>query len=525
MTVAVPNVLGVVGAGTMGAGIAQLAATAGISTRLHDPIAEALESGMGKIGAGLDRMTARGRIEAEQARDILARVQAAPDVAQLADCEFVIEAAPERLELKVDLFRSLDGVVSPSCVLATNTSSLSVSELAAEVSVPGRLVGLHFFNPAPVMRLVEVVAGQASSPDALAAARAVGEAMGKRVIEAVDIPGFIVNRCNRPFSLESLRLLQARVATIAQIDRIARLAGGFRMGPFELMDLIGLETNHAVAEGFYRQTYGEPRYQPSALQARMIAAGRLGRKTGAGWYEYGDGSDSREPDPLPLPVGGGDGRNVLVTGDLPVVDELRARADAAGFTVVEDAEHADRWLALVCGDPAEVPEGPRAVLVAKGSLRTLDPTAAGFHVLSPFADAQLVETTSTRLTDPVAYLRLCEFVEAIGARHEHVGDAPGLVLGRVVGQLINEAAFLIGEGNGSPADVDAGMELGVNHPRGPVAWSRQIGVEHVVSILDALHHELGEERYRVAPILRTSLALGGQGIDDGLDDGPQPSAE
>jgi 3-hydroxybutyryl-CoA dehydrogenase len=508
-----PSLIGVVGAGTMGAGIAQLAAGAGISTRLHDPVPEALQRGLERIGQALERLTAKDRISAEEADRVRGLIAPATELADLSDCEFVIEAAPERIEVKLDLFAALARVVGPDCVLATNTSSLSVSEIAAAVPEPGRVVGLHFFNPAPVMRLVEVVAGQASTAVALAAARAVGEAMGKRVVEATDVPGFIVNRCNRPYSLESLRLLEARVATVEQIDRIARLAGGFRMGPFELMDLIGIETNHAVAEAFFRQTYGEPRYQPSPLQARMIAAGRLGRKTGAGWYEYPDGAGARAPDPEPPADSRGEGRPVLVTGHLPVAHALRARLAQAGFEVLSETDEAEPWLTLACGDSPTEDTGPRARLLSGGSLHGSDPVAAGFHLVPPLANVRLIEVTSTRRTDPIALDRLCQLVHALGCRHEHVRDAPGLVLGRIVCQLINEAAFLIGAGNASAADVDAGMELGVNHPRGPVAWSRQIGLEHIVSVLDALQRELGEERYRVAPLLRQGLAISDPGLE------------
>jgi 3-hydroxybutyryl-CoA dehydrogenase len=418
----------------------------------------------------------------------------------------VIEAAPEAVELKLGLFAALDAVVSGDCVLATNTSSLSVSELAASVSAPGRVVGMHFFNPAPAMRLVEVVAGQASTAAALALARAVGEAMDKRVIAAADIPGFIVNRCNRPYSLESLRLLEARIATTEQIDRIARMQGGFRMGPFELIDLIGLDTNHAVAEGLFRQAFGEPRYQPSPLQARMIAAGRLGRKTGSGWFEYADGAPQRASDPDHAAAGGGNGRRVVVSGELPVAEQLRAALRDAGFAV-EPADPEPPWLTLVCGGGEPV-SGPRARLLADGSLHATDPRAAGFHVLAPIASARLVEISSTPDTDPLAAARLGELVTVLGCVAEHVDDAPGLVLGRIVSQLINEAAFLVGAGHASPTDVDAGMQLGVNHPRGPVAWCEEIGVAHVVAILGALQRELGEERYRIAPLLARGAALG-----------------
>jgi 3-hydroxybutyryl-CoA dehydrogenase len=466
----IPETIGVVGAGTMGAGIAELAAQTGAHTVIYDP----------QPPPGVDVVAS---------------------LSDLAACGLVIEAIPERLDLKLELFGALAEIVAADCVLATNTSSLSVTEIAAGVPGPERVVGTHFFNPAPKMRLMEVVAGELTGDVAVATARAVGEAMGKHVIDAADIAGFLVNRVNRPFSLEALRLLEARVADTATIDRIARMAGGFRMGPFQLMDLIGIETNHAVAEGFLRQTYGEPRYRPSPLAARKIAAGHLGRKTGRGWYVYGEGS-SRPVDPEPPAAGGGDGRAIAIVGTLPIADELRARAADAGFAIESD----DPWLVLDCGDgDEELPAGPVARSLHRGSLHAVDPTAAGFHAVAPLG--ALVETTVTPASDPIAVERLAELLACIGVVAQPVDDAPGLALGRIVCQLINEAHFVIGEGNGTPADVDAGMQLGVNHPRGPVAWLQLLGVEHVLSVLDALHVELGEERYRAAPLLRRRAAL------------------
>ncbi|MCW3015755.1 MAG: 3-hydroxybutyryl-CoA dehydrogenase [Solirubrobacterales bacterium] len=507
----VPNVVGVLGAGIMGSGIAQLAAQAGARTLLYDPVPGAAEGGRDRIRAALDRLVAKGRLEAAVAAQTLARIETVQDVAGLADCTLVIEAAPEQLALKLDVLGRVAAVVAPDCVIATNTSSLSVTEIAAGVPGSERVVGMHFFNPAPVMRLVEVIGGEDSGAAALATTRALGEAMGKHVIDAQDVAGFLVNRVNRPYSLEALRLLQEQLASVEALDRIARLGGGFRMGPFELMDLIGIETNHAVAEGFLRQTYGEVRYRPSPLAARKIAAGRLGRKTGQGWYAYTDGAEHRPADPPAPDAGGGDGRPVVITGDLPLAHELRVAATAARWSVRTESDGRAPWLTVDCaGLEAEraTPEGPRARLLHTGSLHALEPTAAGFHALSPFEACGLVETTSTELSDPEAVIRSAAFFTSLGRHVEAVGDAPGLVLGRVVCQLINEAAFLVGEGNGTPDDVDAGMELGVNHPRGPVAWSRALGLAHVVAVLDALHRELGEDRYRAAPLLRKRLAIG-----------------
>src|SRR5215210_3110595 len=304
----------------MGAGIAQLAAAAGARTLLHDPDPAALER-------GLER--ARRRLEEG------AELEGAPELAGLAGSEVVIEAAPESLELKRELFSRVAEVVGEDCVLATNTSSLSVTEIAAGVPGPERVVGLHFFNPAPVMRLVEVVAGETSSEPALERVRELGRAMGKHVIDAADGPGFLVNRCNRPFGLEALRLVQEGLASHEQVDRICRLGGGFRMGPFELMDLVGIDVGFEVSKSFHAQSFGEPRWRPSTLAARMAASGRHGRKTGRGWYEYPEDGPHRPEDPPPPEAGGGDGRLVVVGGFTALAEELREAAESAGWRVAD----------------------------------------------------------------------------------------------------------------------------------------------------------------------------------------------
>ena len=246
----------------------------------------------------------------------------------------MIEAAPERLELKRELLERLSEIVSEDCVLASNTSSLLVTAMASAATHPERVVGMHFFNPPPLMALLEVVAGVESSERALAVARAAGEAMGKHVIDAVDGPGFIVNRSNRPFGLEALRLATEQVATIEEIDRICRMGGGFRMGPFELMDLVGVDVGLDISRSFYEQSFGEPRWRPSPLTVKTVAAGRHGRKSGRGYYEYPAGGRHRPDDPQPLPAGGGEG-TVVIAGDTVLADELREAAAGAGWDVAD----------------------------------------------------------------------------------------------------------------------------------------------------------------------------------------------
>jgi 3-hydroxybutyryl-CoA dehydrogenase len=519
--IAAAGTIGVVGAGTMGSGIAQLACLAGARTLLHDPVADALQHGADAVLANLQRGAQRGRYEPEQARAAGARLQAAARLEELAPCELVIEAAPESLQIKHELFAALSEIVSPDCVLATNTSSLQVTAIAAAATAPERVVGMHFFNPAPLMALLEVVAGMDSGERALQVARATGTAMGRRVIDAADGPGFLVNRCNRPFGLEALRMLSERIAPPEAIDRICRLGGGFRMGPFELSDLVGVDVGFAVSKSFYEQSFGEPRWRPSPLQARIVAAGRYGRKTGRGWYSY-EGDPHREADPEPQAPGGGDGV-VVIAGDGVLARELRAAATAAGWDAREPAAASSGEqpeLVLDCGVPGCHPppsQAPLLLLCHRSALVQLDPagTAVGFHALPPLEATQLVELTRGANSRPGDREAAERFFATLGKDVEWVGDAPGLVLGRIVCQLVNEAAFALGEGVGSAADIDAGMVLGMNHPRGPLEWGDAIGLDHVLGVLDGLHEHYREERYRAAPALRRLVLEGRLGRHTG----------
>jgi 3-hydroxybutyryl-CoA dehydrogenase len=280
--------IGVVGAGTMGAGIAQVAALGGYETRLHDPIPAALDTGIGRLHRALAKGAAKGLWSEVEADDAGTRVGAASNLADLCECDLVVEAAPEDLELKRRLFAELSETCGPNAILASNTSSLPVTAIAAEVPHRERVVGMHFFNPPALMKLVEVVATADSAPDALEATAEVGTRMGRTPIRAKDSPGFIANRLARPFTLESLRMLGEGVADAETIDRVCRLGGGFRMGPFELIDLIGLDVNLSVARSFYAQGDQPERWRPSQIQEELVAAGRLGRKSGQGFYDYSD---------------------------------------------------------------------------------------------------------------------------------------------------------------------------------------------------------------------------------------------
>jgi 3-hydroxybutyryl-CoA dehydrogenase len=382
------------------------------------------------------------------------------------------------------------------------------------------------------MRLMELIPGVRTGGRAIDVARATGEAMGRRVIEAADGPGFLVNRCGRPFGLEALRCVQEGLADVETVDRIVRLGGGFRMGPFELQDLVGIDTGFEVSKSFYELSFGEPRWRPSTLSARMVASGRHGRKTGHGWYAYEDGRIVRAEDPpAPEPHLPAGGSLVVIAGELGVADDLRALAGAAGWDV-RDPSEADGevpYLIVDCGGaPGEDPlqGGPLAVLCADASLAAIDGggAAAGFHAIRPLAPGGLVELTSTAGTSALSADRTEAFFASLGLRTAHVGDAPGLVLGRIVCGLVNEAAFALGEGVGSAEDIDAGMTLGLNHPRGPLAWGDLIGLDHVLAVLDALHGERGDPAYRAAPLLRSLVLQGHLGESTGRGFHEHPGA-
>jgi 3-hydroxybutyryl-CoA dehydrogenase len=503
--------IGVVGAGTMGAGIAQLACRSGARALLHDPFPEALQRGAEGVKAGLRKEASKGKLSDEQAQAAANRLEPVDTLDALAPCELVIEAAPERLDVKHELYAQLSQIVSPDCVLASNTSSLPITAIAAGATHPERVVGMHFFNPAPIMRLLEVIAGVLSEERSLALAYATGQAMGKDVIRAADGPGFIVNRCNRPFGLEALRVLAERIADVETIDRVVRMGGGFKMGPFELSDLVGVDTGFDVSKSFYELSFGEPRWRPSPIQASRVAAGLHGRKSGRGYYDYsGEGPhrpEDAEPPARVIPVE--DETVVVIGGENTLAEQLRAAARAAGFDAHSPAEPQTELPALIveCGEtdlPHPPRGGPRLVLCDRGSLATLDPggPAVGFHALPPFDACRLVELTRGESSSPAAATRAERFFAALGKHVEWVGDAPGLVLGRIVCQVINESAFALGEGVGSAQDIDTGMVLGLAHPRGPLAWAREIGLDHVLAVLDGLWSEYREERYRPAPALR-----------------------
>jgi len=493
------KIIGVLGAGTMGSGIAQLAAQSGARTLLYDPDEVALQRGIDKLRDGIAKLVDKGQLDGDAA-EIAGRVHGVQSLGEMAECELVIEAAPENLALKHQMFGELAAIVAPACVLASNTSSIPITAIAAAVPGPERVVGMHFFNPAPLMALVEVIAGMQSDDRAVGIAQATGIAMGRRVIDAKDGPGFIVNRVNRPFGLEALRSAHERISDPKTIDTLVRLGGGYRMGPFELQDLVGIDTGFVISKSFYELGFGEPRWRPSPLSEQIVASGRYGRKTGHGWYDYDSDGPYRPADPEAPEVGGGDGAGVSILGDWPLAAALRERAEQAGWAT---RGYSGMPLIVDCsGDPESPSSGPRAVLHVNDELPA---GTVGFHTLPTLG---LVELTRDEQTPDALAQQVERFCTTLGAHTQWIGDSPGGVLGRMIFQTINEASFALGEGVGSEADIDAGMELGLSHPRGPFGWLEMVGARHVVTVLEALRERHGDA-YRVAVSLRRrSRALG-----------------
>lgn len=515
--------VGVCGAGTMGAGIAQTCAVAGFSVVLYDAFPEVLPRAIRRIQQDTERAVQRGRLSLQEREEALARLRSTQDLSDLAGCDLIVEAAPEDLALKKDLFAKL-AAVAPQAVLATNTSSLSVAEIASATDRPERVAGLHFFNPVPVMSLVEVIRAPRTSPDVVDRLVAFARDLGKTPIVAGDSPGFVVNRVNRPFYSEGLRLVGEGLADYATVDRAAREAGGFRMGPFELMDLVGVDVGYAVSQSFYQAFFGEARFRPHPLQRQMVLSGRLGRKTGRGFYDYGQ--PTPEPPALPLPEA--HPGPYAVAGTTVLAQELLQRLRERGYQVLELAEPPRDRVQVAAAWEAEVEDSGRkrswvealdrylpaeAVLLVACTNASCAQCAtwtqrrdrvAGYVTLPPLADRKLLEWTSHEETrvDPTPYLA------ALGLPLLRVGDAPGGVFPRLLAAVVNEAAFTVAEGVASREDVDLAMRLGVNHPHGPFTWAERVGLRVVAGVLEGLRYYYGEERYRTAPRLRRACWLG-----------------
>jgi 3-hydroxybutyryl-CoA dehydrogenase len=525
----------VIGAGVMGIGIVQVALLAGHPVQLFDTREGAAAAAAHQLGATLGKLVDKGRLARAEVDAALGRLRVAGALGELGDAALVVEAIVENLAVKQALLGELEGIVAESCVLASNTSSLSITALARGLRAPGRVVGMHFFNPVPLMKLVEVVSGLATDHGAAQAVYELARRWGKAPVHAKSTPGFIVNRIARPYYAETLALLQEQAAAPAVLDACLRGAG-FRMGPCELMDLIGHDTNFAVTHSVFEANFYDKRFQPSLVQREMVDGGLLGRKSGRGFYRYGDdaagGVDAAGALPAAAPAEPAAlaGRHLVLHGTGPVAELLAARLDAAGlaFTRAAATEQTlagyaglgagpgaarEAAVALRVGDGLLMPTDGRSASECAATLGSADlalfdwpvgPAAAaapGNAAANAGASAALAFAVAEQASDGFAAC-VAACLRALGWLPQRLADAPGLVVARTIAMLINEASDAVEQGVCDEAGADAAMTLGVNYPAGPFAWLAASGAPATVRLVDALDAHYRGERYRVSPRLR-----------------------
>jgi len=498
----------VVGAGTMGSGIAQVAALAGHYVAIFDARHGAACSAIDLIRRSLDRRVKAGKLDPDFVDATCGRISAIDALGDAHEFLLIIEAIKEDLAAKQELFRHLETITGPDCILATNTSSLSVTAIGSVLTHPGRLVGMHFFNPAHMMPLVEVIAGLETSPAVVRVAADTAAAWGRQPVHVRSTPGFIVNRVARPFYAEGLRVLQEGGGNPATLDAVMRDSGGFRMGPFELMDLIGHDVNFAVTRSLHAAYFGDPRYSPSIVQQELVDGGRLGRKSGRGFYVYT--SDAAMPEPETMALAPGPGRIVVqgrVDGHEPLLDALRA----AGVAIV--VKPCDgRWrMAIDDGPTLSMSDGRSATeRAAAEGIRDL----VLWDLVIDWRRATRIAIAAASQASPSALVSAAGLFQAAAKNVTSLADVPGLIVTRTVAMLANEAVEAVSHGVASAADIDAAMQLGVGYPRGPLAWADSLGPANVLEVLDQLARTYGEDRYRASALLRRCVASGSslQGI-------------
>lgn len=489
--------LGLVGTGAMGRGIAQLAAQAGLEVVLHDAREGAVQEACDFIGGLWQRSVDKHRMSESRAEELRASLKEAASLEALSGCDIVVEAIIEKLEAKQKLFTRLEAILSDNAVLATNTSSLSVTSIASTCRLPQRVIGLHFFNPVPLMKIVEVIPGLRTAPEVIDRVDALGQAMGHFTARTTDTPGFLVNHAGRAYGTEALKVLGERITDHTTIDRLLVDQGGFRMGPFTLMDLTGLDVSHAVMESIYHQYYEEPRFRPSPLTRQRLSAGLLGRKSGEGFYRYEDGKAvvAEEPAPpatAPLPVW-------ISPEDSTSAQSLAALASSAGWQLDESDMPGDKALCLL------TPLGEDATDCA---LRLgLDPSRCVAVDMLAGLDRRrcLMTTPATRVEyRDAAWTLLGDDGTPVSTLH----DSNGFVLQRVVACIVNVGADIAQQGVADPETLDRAVELGLGYPRGPLAMGDHYGGRRILTILDNLFAATRDPRYRPSPWLRRRATLG-----------------
>lgn len=502
-----PNVnarVAVIGAGTMGIGIAQVAARAGHQVLLFDIAATAAQRALDALGQRLRLRVASAKADAASTEALLARIHPVDALSQLADSELVIEAVAEKLPIKQSLFRELEALCSPATLFASNTSSLSITAIAGALQHPQRLAGLHFFNPAPLMKLVEIVSGLDTSAETVATLQALTQQWGKQSVLCRSTPGFIVNRVARPFYAETLRALEEQVADATTLDAVMRDAGGFAMGPLQLTDMIGQDVNYAVTESVFHAFFQDPRFTPSLVQQELVAAGRLGRKSGQGFYRYGD---HPQPAAICLPAS---------TAALP--RSITLHGDPAGMTLLATLLTENAVTIKQPGQTsafARIDEVTFMLTNGKTASQIAEETGTPvvlFDLSAHYSQASTVAISCAAQNDARHNATVVRLLQSLGKKVIQLPDYPGLLVMRTLAMLANEALDVVNKGVASAADTDRAMCCGVNYPRGPLEWAAALGWQQILTTLENLQHYYGEPRYRPMPLLRhyASLSSGAQ---------------
>ena len=491
--------VGLVGAGVMGGGIAQLMAAAGLEVLLLDTDASAAVAARERAAARFTRAVEKGRMTASAAGAAAGRLRVVAALGDLAGCGLVVEAIAEQLEAKRALFETLEPIVGDDGVLATNTSALSVTEIAAACRLPERVAGLHFFNPAPLMKVVEVVRGVRTSPHVVDALVDLVARVGHRPFAVRDLPGFLVNHAGRGYILEALRILGEGVASAADIDRVLRDAAGFPMGPFELLDLTGLDVSHPVMESIYRQFYEEPRFQPTAETARRLAAGLVGRKSSEGFYRYVEGTAIVPAEVEPPP----DRPSAVWVGRRNPEAHAALVRLLTSFSGAADVEAAATPSAEALCLVAPLGEDATTAALAEG----LDPHRTIAVDPLPGFDRRLT-IMATPITDASRRRQAHGLLAASGRPVTLIADSAGFIVQRVLATVVNVGCEIAQRRIAAPADIDDAVTLGLGYPRGPLALGDALGPDLVMTILGRLHQASGEARYRPSPWLRRRAQLG-----------------
>ncbi|EME71828.1 3-hydroxy-acyl-CoA dehydrogenase [Paramagnetospirillum caucaseum] len=488
-------ILGLVGTGTMGRGIAQIAVAAGVTVILVDALPGAAAKARDAVAGMLAKLAEKGKLSAEACAAATSRLKLGESLADLAPVHVVVEAIVEDIAVKQSLMKELEAVVAADCLIATNTSSLSVTSIAAGCRLPGRVGGFHFFNPVPLMKVVEVIGGVMTEGWVVEALTALARRMGHAPVKAKDTPGFIVNHAGRGYGTEALKLVGEGVADFAAADRILKGAAGFRMGPFELLDLTALDVSHPVMESIYDQYYQEPRFRPSPITRSRLAAGLLGRKTGRGFYAY-DGDKAVVPPPPPVPaawngpvwVAPGEGSLAVAA----LVTRLGARLEKG-----KKPTKAALVLVPVLGEDCTT------AVVRLG----LDASRA--VAVDPLFG---LDSHRTVMTNPLTRPDIRDGAHGMLAGDEVavtvIADSPGLVAQRVVAAIVNIGCDIAQQRIATPEDIDKAVTLGLGYPAGPLSWGDRIGPGKVVAILDTMLAITGDPRYRASLWLKRRAALG-----------------